>query len=114
VGISFAFCATVEIPDRIAEVSERAMCLADRADYRNRNIVDTGATDHICNKYSVLVKYDFKPACAHIRTGASPVKVNATRTTEMGILCADGNINNVTFSNVLYAPDMFELTISHS
>ncbi|KAI2478963.1 hypothetical protein Ptr902_09929 [Pyrenophora tritici-repentis] len=100
VGVSFAFCATAEIPDRIAEVSERAMRLADRADYRNRTIVDTGATDHICNDYAKFIKFDSKPTCAYIRTGAGLVKVNATGTIKMGILCVDGNINNVTFSNV--------------
>jgi hypothetical protein len=114
VGILFAFCATAEIPDYIAEVSERAMRLADRAEYRDRTIVDTGATDHICNDHAKFIKFDPKPTCAYIRTGASPVQVNATGTIKIGILCADGKLNNVTFSNVLYALDMFVLIISHS
>jgi hypothetical protein len=114
VGISFAFYATAEIPDHIAKISERAMRLADRADYRNRTIVDTGATDHICNDYAKFIKFNSKPTCAFICTGAGPVKVNATGTIKIGILCANGNINNVTFSNVLYALDMFVLIISHS
>jgi hypothetical protein len=114
VGVLFAFCAAAEIPNYIAEVSKRAMRLADRADYRNRTIVDTGATDHICNDYAKFIKFNPKPTCAYIRTGASPVKVNATSTIKIDILCADGKINNVTFSNVLYALDMFVLIILHS
>ncbi|KAF1935654.1 hypothetical protein EJ02DRAFT_506959 [Clathrospora elynae] len=100
-GISFAFCATAKIPDHIAKVSERAMRLADCADYRNRTIIDTGATDHICNDYAKFIEFDPKPTCAYICTGAGSVKVNAPGTIKMGILCADGKINNVTFSNVL-------------
>jgi hypothetical protein len=90
------------------------MRLADCADYRNCTIVDTGATDYICNDYAKFIKFDPKPTCAYIRTGAGPVKVNATSTIKIDILCADGKINNVTFSNVLYAPDMFVSIISHS
>jgi hypothetical protein len=113
VGILFAFCATAKIPDYIAEVSKQAMRLADCADYRNRTIVNTGATDYICNNYAKFIKFDPKPTHAYICTGAGPVKVNATSTIKIGILCADRKINNVTFSNVLYAPDMFVLIISH-
>jgi hypothetical protein len=90
------------------------MRLADRADYRNCTIVNTSATDHICNNYAKFIKFNPKPTCAYIRTGASPVKVNATSTIKIGILCANGKINNVTFSNVLYALAMFVLIISHS
>jgi hypothetical protein len=89
------------------------MRLADRADYRNRTIVNTSATDYICNNYAKFIKFNPKPTCAYIRTGAGPVKVNATGTIKMGVLCADGKINNVTFSNILYALDMFVLIISH-
>jgi hypothetical protein len=90
------------------------MRLADRADYRNRTIINTSATDYICNNYAKFIKFNPKPTCAYICIGASPVKVNATDTIKMGILCANGKINNVTFSNVLYALDIFVLIISHS
>jgi hypothetical protein len=80
VGILFAFCATAKIPNYIAEVSKRAMRLADCADYRNRTIINTSATDYICNNYAKFIKFNPKPTCAYIRTGASPVKVNATST----------------------------------
>jgi hypothetical protein len=56
VGVSLAFCAAAEIPDYIAEVSERAMRLADRADYRNRTIVDVNRTRNgTCVNRVVLV-----------------------------------------------------------
>jgi hypothetical protein len=90
------------------------MRLADRAEYRDCTIINTSATDHICNDYAKFIKFNSKPTCAYICTGASPVKVSATSTIKIGILCANGKINNVTFSNVLYALDMFMLIISHS
>jgi hypothetical protein len=89
------------------------MRLADCADYRNYTIVNTSATDYICNNYAKFIKFNPKPTCAYICTGAGPVKVNATSTIKISILCANRNINNVTFSNMLYALDMFVLIISH-
>jgi hypothetical protein len=90
------------------------MRLVDRVDYRNYTIVKTSATDYICNDYAEFIKFNSKPTCAYIRIGASPVKVNATSTIKIGILCANENINNITFSNILYAPNIFVLIISHS
>jgi hypothetical protein len=90
------------------------MRLADCVDYRNRTIVNTSATEHICNNYAKFIKFNPKPICAYICTGASSVKVNATSTITIGILYANRKINNVTFSNVLYALDMFVLIILHS
>jgi hypothetical protein len=90
------------------------MRLADCVDYRNYTIVNTSATDYICNNYAKFIKFNPKPTCAYICTGASPVKVNATSTIKIGILCANRKINNVTFSNILYALAIFVLIISHS
>jgi hypothetical protein len=90
------------------------MRLADCVDYRNYTIVNTSATDYICNNYAKFIKFNPKPTCAYICTGASPVKVNATSTIKIGILCANRKINNVTFSNMLYALAIFVLIISHS
>jgi hypothetical protein len=90
------------------------MRLADCVDYRNYTIINTSATDYICNNYAKFIKFNPKPTCAYICTGASPVKVNATSTIKIGILCANRKINNVTFSNMLYALAIFVLIISHS
>jgi hypothetical protein len=90
------------------------MRLADRADYRNYTIINTSAIDYICNNYAKFIKFNSKPTYAYIRIGASPVKVNATSTIKIGILCTNENINNITFNNMLYALDMFILIISHS
>jgi hypothetical protein len=90
------------------------MRLADCVDYRNYTIVNTSATDYICNDYAKFIKFNPKPTYAYICTGASPVKVNATSTIKIGILCANRKINNVTFSNMLYALAIFVLIILHS
>jgi hypothetical protein len=89
------------------------MRLADCLEYRNYTIVNTSATDYICNNYAKFIKFNSKPTCAYICTGASPVKVSATSTIKIRILCANRNINNVTFSNILYALDIFILIILH-
>lgn len=42
------------------------------------------------------------------------VKVQGSGTIKLAVLRADGDINTLTFSGVLYAPDMFVSIISHS
>jgi hypothetical protein len=98
----------------VAEVSEQAMQVAHRAEYKDRTIVNTGATDHICNNLSKSVEWKKMPSRSGIKTGAGVVAVLGTSSITMNLLCVDGTINHVTFSNMLYAPDMFVLIISHS
>jgi hypothetical protein len=98
----------------VVEVSEQAMRFAGRTDYKDRTIVDTGATDHICNDLSKFIEWRQVSTCSGIKTGAGIVKVVATGSIAMDLLCADGTINHVKFSDVLYAPDMFVSIISHS
>jgi hypothetical protein len=113
IGILFAFYATTKIPNYIAEVSKRAIRLTDRVDYRNYTIINTSAIDYICNNYTKFIKFNSKPTYAYICIGASSVKVNTTSTIKIGILYANRNINNVTFSNILYALAIFVLIILH-
>jgi hypothetical protein len=89
------------------------MRLRDYADYRNRTIINTSATDYIYNDYAKFIKFNSKPTYAYICIGASPVKVNATITIKIGVLYANKNINNITFSNMLYALDISMLIILH-
>jgi len=90
------------------------MQVAHRAEYYDRTIVDTGATDHIFNNLSKFVEWKKTPSRSGIKTGAGIVAVLGTGSITMILLCVDGTINYVTFSNVLYAPDMFVSIISHS
>jgi hypothetical protein len=110
---SFAF-SLAALSDKVAEVSEKAMRFAGRTDYKDRTIVDTGTTDHIYNDLSKFIEWRQVSTCSGIKTGAGVVKVNGTGSIAMDLLCADGTINYVKFSDVLYAPDMFVLSISHS
>jgi hypothetical protein len=109
-AFSFSF-ATV---GNVAEVSELAMRIASRADYKHRTIVDTGATNHICNDLSKFIKWRQTTTCSGIKTGAGVLQVLGTGSIEMDLLCSDGKINTTKFSDVLYAPDMFVSIISHS
>jgi hypothetical protein len=90
------------------------MRLADCVDYRNCTIINTSAIDYICNNYTKFIKFNSKPTCAYIYIGASLIKVNTTSTIKIGILYTNRNINNVTFSNILYALDIFILIILYS
>jgi len=105
--------ATVD-DSNVAEVSEQAMQVAHRTEYKDRTIVDTGATDHICNDLSKFVEWKKTPTRSGIKTGAGVVAVLGTGSITLNLLCVDGTINHVTFNNVLYAPDMFVSIISHS
>jgi len=89
------------------------MQVAHRAEYKNCTIVDTGATDHICNDLSKFVEWKKTPTCLGIKTGAGVVAVLGTRSITSNLLCVDGTINHVTFNNVLYALDMFVSIILH-
>jgi hypothetical protein len=109
---SFAFTTTCD--NDVAEVSEQAMQVAHRTEYKDPTIIDTGATDHICNGLSKFVEWKKSPTRSGIKTGAGVLKVLGTGTITMDLLCVDGTINHVTFSDVLYAPDMFVSIISHS
>jgi hypothetical protein len=54
-GNKFSFLfATI---GNIVEVSELAMRIAGRADYKHRTIVDTGATNHICNNLLKFIEW---------------------------------------------------------
>jgi hypothetical protein len=90
------------------------MSVAHRTDYKERTIVDTGATDHICNNLKKFIDWRQAPTRSSIKTRAGIVKVLGTGTIKLNLLCVNGTINTVTFSNVLYAPDMFISIISYS
>lgn len=104
--------ATVD-DSNVAEVLEQAMQVAHRAEYKERTIVDTGATDYICNDLSKFVEWKKTPTRSGIKTGAGVVAVLGTSSITINLLCVDGTINYVTFRNVLYALDMFVLIILH-
>jgi hypothetical protein len=113
-SFAFSLTAVADSDNDIAQVSEKALRIAGQADYKDRTIVDTGSTNHICIDFDKFV--DFQPSTTRsgIRTGAGIVKVKATGTIELFLLQADGKINAVRFTEVLYAPDMFVSIISHS
>jgi hypothetical protein len=100
--------------EQIAEILEQAKRLADRADYKDCTILDTGASDHICNNHDRFISFD--PPCRRtvIETGGGKVEVKATGTIKLAVLRGDSAINTLTLTGVLYAPDIFLLCISHS
>jgi hypothetical protein len=49
-----------------------------------------------------------------IKTSVGIVKVLSTSTIKLSLLCAKSTIYKVTFSNMLYAPNMFVSIISYS
>jgi transposase InsO family protein len=49
-----------------------------------------------------------------INTGAGPITVSQKGTIKVKIMRSDGSTNCLTFSNVLYAPQMFVSVLSHS
>jgi hypothetical protein len=98
----------------IVNISDKVRNLAGRNEYQNRLILDTGATDHLCNDYNKFVSFDNGSYHAVINTGAGPITVTQKGTIKVNTVCSDGTILPVTFSNVLYAPQMFVSVLSHS
>ncbi|KAI0603583.1 hypothetical protein TUN205_12217, partial [Pyrenophora tritici-repentis] len=69
--------------------------------------------DHICNdrsKFQIL--HDTAPAT--INTGAGPITAKQVGTIQITVVTSEGVLNKVSFTNVLYAPDMFVSVLSHS
>jgi hypothetical protein len=107
VNFSTATSAIVDISDKVRD-------LAGRGEYRDRLILDTGATDHLCNDRSKFISFDSGTYYAVIKTGAGPITVTQKGTIKVNLTCSDGSVLPVTFSNVLFAPEMFVSVLSHS
>lgn len=90
------------------------MLIASQTNYKDQTIIDTGATNHICNNYNRFISFENESTCLAIKTRAGIVQVKATGTIELCVLQGNSVINVVRFSKVLYAPDMFVSIISHS
>ncbi|KAF2025023.1 hypothetical protein EK21DRAFT_117219 [Setomelanomma holmii] len=100
--------------EQIAEISEQAKRLAGRSDYKDRTILDTGASDHICNNHDRFISFDPPHRRTVIETGGGKVEVKTTGTIKLAVLCGDGAIDTLTLTAVLYAPEMFLSCIAHS
>jgi hypothetical protein len=91
------------------------MRIAQQIGYKHRFILDTGSTDHVCNDYSKFVSFDSNPSYrAVITTGAGPICINKKGAIQLTVATFDGSLHDIQFSDVLYAPDMFVLVLSHS
>jgi hypothetical protein len=100
--------------EQIAETSDQAKRLADRADYKDRTILDTGASDHICNNYDRFSSFDIPHRRTVIKTGGGKINVKATGTINLAVHRVDGAINTLTLNGVLYASDLFLSCVAHS
>jgi hypothetical protein len=97
------------------KLSADVLSQADRSDYKQRFIIDTGSSDHICNNYSKFISFNNNPSFhAVIDTGAGPIIANCKGTIEITVLTSNSSLHRVQFTNVLYAPDMFVSVLSHS
>jgi hypothetical protein len=99
---------------QIAEILEQAKRLASCADYKDHTILNTSASDHICNNHDRFISFDPPRRRTVIKTGSGKIEVKATSTIKLAVLRGDSAINALTLPSVLYAPDMFLLCISHS
>jgi hypothetical protein len=97
-------CTDRKLPGSLPELR---LTIADKTEYKDQAIVDTGAIDHICNNHDRFISFERTRTCSAIKTGAAIIKVKATGTIQLSILQSNGSINVVRFSKVLYAPDMF-------
>ncbi|KAI1676923.1 Gag-pol polyprotein [Pyrenophora tritici-repentis] len=102
----FAF-TTVHLSEKVQSLTK------ETSNIKQRFIIDTGSSDHICNdrsKFQIL--HDTAPAT--INTGAGPITAKQVGTIQITVVTSEGVLNKVSFTNVLYAPDMFVSVLSHS
>ncbi|KAG9378218.1 hypothetical protein A1F94_011334 [Pyrenophora tritici-repentis] len=102
----FAF-TTVHLSEKVQSLTK------ETSNFKQRFIIDTGSSDHICNdrsKFQIL--HDTAPAT--INTGAGPITAKQVGTIQITVVTSEGVLNKVSFTNVLYAPDMFVSVLSHS
>ncbi|KAF1923748.1 uncharacterized protein M421DRAFT_43017, partial [Didymella exigua CBS 183.55] len=95
-GLSFATVRKTPVID----ISDTVRELAGRSEYHNRLILDTGATDHLCNDHSKFVNFDQGGYYAIINTRAGPITVTQKGTIKVTVLCSDGSSQQVSFTNV--------------
>ncbi|KAF1934607.1 hypothetical protein EJ02DRAFT_308366, partial [Clathrospora elynae] len=84
----------------VINISDQVRSLAGRDEYQKRLILDTGATDHLCNDYSKFINFNNGTYYAVINTGAGPMTVSRKGTIKVTVVCSDGSLQPVTFSNV--------------
>jgi hypothetical protein len=108
------FSARSAFATRLVNLSAQVSSLASKDEFRTRLILDTGATDHLCNDASKFISIDPGSYHAVINTGAGPITVSQKGTINVDIMRSDGSTNCLTFSNVLYAPQMFVSVLSYS
>jgi transposase InsO family protein len=106
----FSFAAAVQP----VQISEQVRKLAARGDYKDRTILDTGATNHICNNKDKFILIEPYSQSDGIQTGAGITAIQGIGTIQMNIVRSTGDVIKATFSNVLYAPGMFLSVLSHS
>jgi len=96
------FSARSAFAARSVNLSAQVSSLAGKDEFRTRLILDTGATDHLCNDASKFISFDPGSYHAVINTGAGPITVSQKGTIKVNIMRLDGSTNCLTFSNVLY------------
>ncbi|KAG9379356.1 hypothetical protein A1F94_009712 [Pyrenophora tritici-repentis] len=97
----FAF-TTVHLSEKVQSLTK------ETSNFKQRFIIDTGSSDHICNdrsKFQIL--HDTAPAT--INTGAGPITAKQVGTIQITVVTSEGVLNKVSFTNVLYAPDIENL-----
>jgi ribosomal protein L21 len=95
------FSARSAFATRLVSLSAQVCSLAGKDEFRTRLILDTGATDHLCNDVSKFISFDPGSYHAVINTGAGSITVSQKGTIKVNIMRSDGSTDCLTFSNVL-------------
>jgi hypothetical protein len=106
--------AALTLPnDEYPEEDNLAMNTTAKMNLRDRWILDTGASIHVCNNRSLFDQYTVKKAA--MRTGDSFTRVEGIGTVRM--LCVDpitGGTSVVRLHDVKYSPDFHVNLVSYS
>lgn len=90
------------------------MQTADNSAYRNYLIINIGSTNYICNDLSKFTGFsNNRSYYAVINTSAGPIHITRKGTIAVTIATLNGETHTITFSKVLYAPNMFVLVLTY-
>ena len=97
-------------PDVIT-IDPRITALMGTQDLRNEWVVDSGATEHLCNDLSMFIEHRHVPN-RKVTQGKGTIRVVAVGTVAQNWIRPDGSIHAITLLNALYVPELFTNLLS--
>jgi hypothetical protein len=104
----------IELSAVTATVTDDLIQRAHDLDLRDHIILDTGSDSHVFNNRAKFVSLNLVSGASGIRTGAGMVPIEGVGTVKLSMAKADGSVQRVRLTDVVYCKSFFLNVISHS